>query len=322
MSRGRAQREFFRRAARAAHSFVGDGVFCRGIVEISNYCRKNCDYCGLRSQNACIRRYRLSAGQVLQTADTIASCGIRTVVLQSGDDPGLPAHGIADLIRRIKSMRDMAVTLSLGERPRDDYALWRQAGADRYLLKIETTDERLYNALHGGEGFKRRIRCLEYLRALGYQVGSGIMTGLPGQSIESIARDIMFFRDRNFDMIGIGPFIPHPRTPLARVPRVPIGLTLNVIALTRIVTGRAHIPATTALGAGHRDAHVRALRAGANVLMVNFTPQPFRGLYDIYPGRKRVAVSRVRSWIEETARRAGKYVDYSRGDGVSYGTHA
>lgn len=321
MEESDALRQLFRCADRVCERFMGKGVLCRGIVEFSSFCSRNCAYCGLRRQNRVVQRYRLTDDEILAAVSEIAAQRIKTVVLQSGEDRGIDAKKLARLITVIKRHFGMAVTLSVGERPRSDYALWRAAGADRYLLKIETTDRQLFNTLRGGNGFDRRLACLDNLRSLGYQTGSGIMVGLPGQTLESIAKDILFFRRKRLDMIGIGPFIPHPQTPLGNAARPNALLALKTIALTRIVTPRAHIPATTALGCGRKDFRVDALRSGANVLMMNFTPHPYCARYDIYPGRRTLRRGRdARACINTMSVSAGKCADYSRGDAL-HGTH-
>ena len=198
---------------------------------------------------------------------------------------------LAGLIKDIKSRYEIAVTLSVGERPREDYKLWKDAGADRYLLKIETSDKKLYNSLHYGMDFENRLRCLRDLKGLGYETGSGIMVGLPGQTLRSIANDILFFKEWDFDMIGIGPFIPHGKTPLAGKQAGDVNLVLKTLALTRIVTKRANLPATTALGSLGKDFRVEGLKAGANVLMPNFTPAPYKKLYEIYPNKRCISES-------------------------------
>jgi biotin synthase len=210
----------------------------------------------------------------------------------------------------------MAVTLSVGERARQDYKLWSQKGADRYLLKIETTDKVLYESLHPGMSFDNRINCLRDLKDLGYQTGSGIIIGLKGQTFVSIARDILFFKDWDLDMIGIGPFIPHQATELGGELPGSAELTIKTVALTRIVTKNALLPATTALGSLGKDFRVDALKAGANVLMPNFTPLRYRKLYEIYPGKKCIdePVGACPSCMETLARSIGRRIDYSKGD--------
>ena len=223
---------------------------------------------------------------------------------------------LAEVVREIKQRHDMAVTLSVGERPREDYELWRQAGADRYLLKIESSDRGLYASLHLRRALETRLRCVRDLADLGYQVGSGIMVGLRGQELRHIAADILFFAAHDFDMIGIGPFIPHPETRLGGQARGDVGLTLKTVALTRIVTKNSHLPATTALGSMGRDYRVEGLKAGANVLMPNFTPLAYKKMYEIYPGKRCVTepTGACGFCMEGLAASIGRSVDYSRGD--------
>ena len=298
--------------------FCGDGILLRGIIEFSSFCDKECFYCGLNKNNRKLRRYRMSADELIKSVKHLAASKIKTVVLQSGEDPGLDAAWLADLISQIKSRFDLAITLGVGERSFADYQLWHRAGADRYLLKMETTDEDLYNQMHPQMSFKARLNCLKFLRDLDYQVGSGNIIGLPGASLKNLAQDIIFFKQQNFDMIGIGPFIPHADTPFAAEPRGVAVLTLKTIALTRIVTRNAHLPATTALGSLEQDFRKEGLKCGANVLMPNFTPQPYRSLYQIYPGKKCVdePVGACNSCMEDLASDLGRFIDYRRGNSL------
>lgn len=274
----------YRLAAAVRDRCCGRRLFVRGLVEFSNRCGNSCLYCGLNSRNTKVRRYSLSSGEILDCAGRIAAAGIGTIVLQSGEDC-CPAEWLAEIIKEIKARWNLAVTLSVGERPEADYRLWRQAGADRYLLRIESSDPLLYRSLHRGRELESRIRCLSCLREQGYQLGSGIMVGLPGQSAETIAKDVEFFEHWDFDMIGIGPFIPHPDTELHAEAAGGIGRTLNTIALTRILLRNSLMPATTALGSLEGDHRLQGLNAGANVIMPNFTPDGRRSLYSIYPGK-------------------------------------
>jgi biotin synthase len=302
--------------------YMGEGILLRGLVEFSNHCRNTCAYCGLNKNNTRLERYRLTMAELLESAAQIASQRIKTIVLQSGEDDGADAEWLAEAVRTIKSRDNMAVTLCVGERTADEYRLWRDAGADRYLLKIETSDADLYRRLHPGMSFENRVRCLDDLRALGYQVGCGCLVGLKGQTIASLAGDIRFFKARNFEMIGIGAFIPHGMTELHDQPVGNVELTLKVLALTRIVVKDAHLPATTALGSiGEGDGRVAALQAGANVLMPNFTPLPYRRLYDIYPGKRCVteAPGSCGSCMDMMAGAIGRTVDFSRGDSPRMG---
>ncbi len=296
--------------------FWGEGILLRGIIEFSNYCRNSCAYCGLSCRHTALTRYRMSDEEIIGGVERLAAAGLRTVVLQSGEDDQLDPLWLARVIRRIKERFELAVTLCVGEHPQSFYRLWRQAGADRYLLKIETSDRRLYETLHPGMSFQRRLRCLDELSGLGYQTGSGIIIGLKGQTLESIARDILFFKERRFDMIGIGPFIPHRATPLGAEAAGNLALTLKALALTRIVVKRAHLPATTALGSLQRDYRLEGLKAGANVVMPNFTPLPYRKLYEIYPGKKCIDEGQGAcvGCMEALAATLGRFIDYGRGD--------
>jgi biotin synthase len=213
--------------------------------------------------------------------------GIKTLVLQSGEDPWYTRDRLSDLIRQIKEETGLTLTLSVGERPREDYQAWKNVGADRYLLKQETSSEQLFAHLRPGRTLTERLESLKFLIELGYEVGSGNMVGLPGQSDHDLARDIQLFREFDLDMIGIGPFIPHPQTPLGKSATPDLNLTLKVLALTRIVTRDPHLPATTASGVLEPEGRKRALMAGANVIMPNLTPWRYRGFYQVYPGKEK-----------------------------------
>ncbi|MBP7216257.1 MAG: [FeFe] hydrogenase H-cluster radical SAM maturase HydE [Candidatus Omnitrophica bacterium] len=298
--------------------YMGGGILLRGIVEFSNFCQRSCAYCGLQKNNHSLTRYRMSQEEILTAVDQIAAQGIKTVVLQSGEDAGLDALWLVDVIREIKNRHDLAVTLSVGEYEFDTYKAWKEAGADRYLLKIETTDPELYALLHPDMSFTRRLQCLKDLRVLGFQVGSGNLVGLPGQSPQALASDIDFFGREDFDMIGIGPFIPHQATRLKHEVRGDVAMVLKTLALTRIVTKTAHLPATTAFGSLGGDYRVEGLKAGANVLMPNFTPAPYRKLYEIYPGKRCVdePAGACAFCMDGMARSIDRNVDYGRGDAL------
>lgn len=291
--------ELWSAADEARRQHVGDEVHLRGLVEISNHCARHCLYCGLRADNRSLKRYRMTADEILSCATEAHRLGYGTLVMQSGEDYGLCAQWLAQVIRRVKSETPLAVTLSLGERPTEDLALWREAGADRYLLRFETSDRELYERIHPPRGglLSDRLAMLPALRELGYEVGSGVMVGIPGQSYASLARDIELFRTMDLDMIGCGPYIPHPDTPLGRlaaessapgadqVPGTEL-MAYKVIALTRLVRPDANIPATTALAVLNPDEGRRlGLTRGANVIMPNLTPAKYRVHYEIYPGK-------------------------------------
>ena len=307
----------YREASSIRDAECGRRMVLRGLVEFSSYCGNDCRYCGLNRENKNADRYRLTADEILESVAPIAAAGIRTVVLQSGED-GCDAAWLASVIREIKVRHDMATTLSVGERKREDYALWKEAGADRYLLRVESTDPALYAALHKNRALETRLRCLDDLRNLGYQVGSGIMVGPPGQTLGHIARDILFFTTRDFDMLGIGPFIPHPDTPFRDEHAGTVALTLNTVALTRILTRNSWIPATTALGSLDRDYRVDALRAGANVVMPNFSPVAVKKKYAIYPGKRCLTenTGACAGCMGRLAESAGLGLDYSRADSL------
>lgn len=265
---------------------VGDEVFVRGLIEFSNYCKRDCSYCGLRRDNSEVKRYRMPISEIIETAVHVVGKGIGTVVLQSGEDPWFTAERMAEVIRGIKSRVDCAVTLSIGERSCDDYKVMKEAGADRYLLRHETASRALYEKLHPDCDFDERRRCLRDLRALGYQVGAGSMVGLPGQTLDDLAEDVIFVRGMDADMVGVGPFIPHPNTPLAGFPGGSLEMTLKMVALVRIATRNALLPATTAAGSIDPFGREKALEAGANVVMPNYTPLKYRVNYEIYPNKR------------------------------------
>ena len=295
----------------------GKRMVLRGLVEFSNHCRNTCFYCGLNRTNGFVSRYRLSEKEVLACAHDIAAEGIGTIVLQSGEDAFTSLY-LANIVEKIKDRYDLAVTLSVGERPASDYRDWKMAGADRYLMRIESSDQALYESIHLGRTLSARIKCLDALRNLGYQVGSGIMVGFPGQTTAHIAQDLRFFCERDFDMIGIGPFIPHEQTRFRNSPGGDLQLTLKTIALTRILTKNAWIPSTTALGSLDRDYRLDGLQAGANVIMPNFTLLSYKKKYEIYPKKEgsNMGESESRASLSLLACSAGLTIDGSRCDSL------
>ncbi len=277
--------ELFGRADRVREDCCGPEVHLRGIIEFSNYCKRNCLYCGLRKDNENIQRYRMEVGEITETAKAAEKLGYKTIVLQSGEDQGYSIERLCDIVRSVKSEVDCAVTLSVGERSYEDYKALKEAGADRYLLKFETSNRELFHRLKPDSSYDERMACLEWLRELGYQVGSGAMVGLPGQTLEILAEDILMMKSMNFDMIGIGPFIPHQDTPLRHAARGSLDQVLRVLATARIVTRNAHMPATTATGSIDPQGRQLALQCGANIMMPNLTPQKYRKYYEIYPNK-------------------------------------
>ncbi len=307
----------FSKADRLRKRHCGQGVHLRGLIEFSNYCRRDCLYCGLRKSNRRLRRYRLLPREIMDSAAIARDLKIPTVVLQSGEDAGFGVRELARVTSRVKKM-GLAVTLSVGELPFEDYRMLRDAGADRYLLKFETSDERLYGRLRPGCALAGRLDRLEELRRLGYQVGSGNMVGLPGQTLESLARDIALFRQLNLDMIGIGPFIPHPETPLAGAAEPCLEMVLKTVALARIAAPRSHIPATTAAGTIDPYGREKALRCGGNVVMPNMTPQKYRKHYQIYPGKICVEEGSMDCFpcLAKRIRSIGRTIARGRGDSL------
>lgn len=276
--------DLYAQADAVRKQYMGDAVHLRGIIEFSNYCRQDCLYCGLRRSNSNVKHYRMEIDEIIETAQKAVTLGITTVVLQGGEDSYYSVDDICYVLEHIKKM-DLAITLSMGERSFEDYKKFKEAGADRYLLRFETSDEELYQKIRPGRKFETRLQCLKDLKELGYQVGSGIMVGIPGQTYEGIAKDILLFDELDLDMIGVGPFLPHPDTPLAENEATGLEMVLKVVAITRIVTKNAHIPATTAVGTIDPEGRQRALRAGANIIMPNLTSTKYREFYEIYPDK-------------------------------------
>lgn len=282
---GDGMQALFAAADKVRKAYMGDGVHLRGIIEFSNHCERNCAYCGLREKNGSLARYRMEEEEILAIAAAAVPLGYGTVVLQSGEDTYYDAKKLASVTRRIKDELGLAVTLSAGERPYEDYRLWQEAGADRYLLKHETADPALYASLHPDMEFENRRRCLYQLRELGYQVGSGCMVGLPGQTVDALAEDLLFLQELDVEMAGIGPFIPNPNTPLGKAPGGTVEMTLKMIAAARLLMPQAYLPATTALGSIDKQGRQKALQAGGNVVMPNITPNRYRRMYEIYPNK-------------------------------------
>ena len=271
-------------ADRVRQKYVGDQVELRGLIEFSNICKQNCLYCGLRRDNRQIPRYRLDGETILEFGRRAAELGYKTLVMQSGEDEAFSPERLAPVLTELKKL-GVALTLSIGEKSREEYAALRAAGADRYLLRIETTDKALYEKLDPGMSWDNRVRCLRDLKELGYEVGTGSLVGLPGQTVESMARDVLVFQELDADMVGIGPFIPNPDTPLASADGGTFDLACRMMALTRLLLPDANIPATTAMETLQPDGRMLALQRGANVVMPNVTDTDYRKMYMLYPGK-------------------------------------
>jgi biotin synthase len=308
----------FAAADETRERYVGNAVHLRGIIEFSNFCIKNCLYCGLRRGNRTLERYRMTPTEIMETAHRGAQAGIKTVVLQSGEDPFYTVKILSDIVARLKSELRIAVTLSVGDRAKKEYRLLKESGADRYLLKQETADPELFARLRPGTTLEGRKRRLRWLKELGYQVGSGGMVGLPGQTVETIADDIMLLAELNVEMAGIGPFIPNGDTPLADCRGGSAELALRAVAVTRVVLPYANLPATTSLATVHPEGRQLALTCGANVIMPDITPFPYKKLYEIYPNKSGVeddgivdSIPRVTAMIQAMGRTVA--VDYGHG---------
>jgi biotin synthase len=299
--------ELYDAADRVRREHVGDAVYFRALIQVSNICFRQCSYCGMRASNQSLQRYRLTRQEILECAALAAAQGCGTVIMRAGEDFGIESEWMADIIRTIKRDMAIAVTLSLGERSDQELERWRQAGADRYILRFETSDPELYARIHppapGQSPTHHRIEQLVRLRDMGYEIGSGVMVGIPGQSLRSLARDIELFREFNLDMITVGPYLPHPLTPLGSVETDPVSIpdnqvpnseamTYRVIALARMICPEAAIPSTTALStlnvARGRELE---LQRGANVIIPNLTPARYRRYYDNYPDIARIQAS-------------------------------
>jgi len=276
--------QLFMAADRVRSKYVGDEVHLRGLIEFANICQQNCFYCGLRIGNAKVERYWLTPDTIIEFASKAEGYGYKTVVLQSGENDVYTIADMQYIIGHIKAL-GLAITLSVGEKTRAEYEAYKKAGADRYLLRIETTDRRIYKKLHPGMSFENRLRCLTDLKELGYEVGTGCLVGLPEQTVESLADDILFFKAIDADMIGLGPFIPNGDTPLAGELGGTFGASLKVMAITRLLLPDANIPATTAMETLNKDGRIIALNSGANVVMPNVTEGEYRQMYMLYPGK-------------------------------------
>jgi biotin synthase len=290
---------------------------------------RQCGYCGLRASNRQVERYRMTEDEILESARLAVRFGYGTAVLQSGEDYGVTTDWLAGVIRRIKAEAPLAVTLSVGERPDEHLVTWREAGADRYLLRFETSNQELYDRIHPVLPAHRsdRIAMLRRLKALGYETGSGVMIGIPGQTYDDLADDIELFRELDLDMIGCGPFIPHPGTPLGRAEVPPAAsdeqvpntelMTYKVVALARIICPRANIPSTTALATLNlAQGRELGLMRGANIVMPNLTPPMYRCKYEIYPAKACMYESAgdCHNCIKQRILAIGRTIGTGRGD--------
>ena len=300
----------------------GDEVYLRGLIEFTNYCKNNCYYCGIRAGNSKAVRYRLTKEQILDCADEGYALGYRTFVLQGGEDPFYTDALLCEIVSAIRTAHpDCAVTLSVGEKPRESYKAYYDAGARRYLLRHETADSAHYAKLHPASmSLENRKRCLFDLKEIGYQVGSGFMIGSPGQTADCLLADFRFLQSLAPDMIGVGPYLTHPDTPFADRQNGDLKRGLRILALLRLMFPRALIPATTAFGTIHPQGREMALKAGANVVMPNLSPVSVRELYSLYENKICTGeeAAQCRGCLEARVRSAGYRVVTAVGDSLAY----
>lgn len=304
--------KYFKEALTITKKHVGDKVYLRGLIEVSNVCQKNCYYCGIRKDNKKVDRYTLTRDEIFKAIDVCHNKGYGSIVIQAGEQTGKKfINLIDDAIKYAldKSGGQIGVTLSLGEQSYETYQMWKNSGALRYLLRIETTNRLLYKKIHPDDhSFKNRLNCLKMLREIGYQVGTGVMIGLPLFHIDDLVNDVLFYKDMDVDMIGMGPYVVHSNTPLARLVMhydndYYLDLSLKMIAATRIICKDVNIASTTALDAIHPEGIFKAFACGANVMMINETPIKYRSSYALYDGKK----TNYENHLENLERYIAKY---------------
>lgn len=274
-------------AGRLREKYYGNKVYMRGLIEFTNFCKNNCYYCGIRRDNKNASRYRLTEEEILDCCKNGYELGFRTFVLQGGEDPYFTDEKIVDIVKKIRNgYPDCAITLSIGEKTKESYRFYKEAGADRYLLRHETANEDHYRYLHPEQmRLANRKQCLRDLKDLGYQTGAGFMVGAPGQTVECLAEDLIFLKELNPEMVGIGPFIPHHDTKFADEPAGSVELTLFLLSVLRIILPKCLLPATTALGTADPKGREKGLLAGANVVMPNLSPVKDRKKYELYDNK-------------------------------------
>ena len=307
-------------AVRLRKIYYGDKVYTRGLIEFTNYCKNNCYYCGIRSGNRNAVRYRLTQEEILECCEEGYQLGYHTFVLQGGEDPYYTDERMTAIIREIKGrFPDCALTLSIGEKSRESYRLFREAGADRYLLRHETANEEHYRSLHpAAMSLAVRKQCLYDLKSLGYQVGAGFMVGSPGQTMEHIAEDLVFLKELEPHMVGIGPFIPHHDTVFADREAGSVELTLFLLSIIRIMLPKVLLPATTALGTMDPQGREKGIRAGANVVMPNLSPVKNRKQYELYDNKICTGeeAAQCRGCLAARVEKTGYHLVSDRGDAV------
>ena len=308
----------FQQSHQLAQRVYGNKIFIRGLIEISNHCKNDCLYCGIRRSRTDVHRYRLSKEDILQCCQQGYGLGFRTFVMQGGEDGWFDDDRMCDIVATIRQQfPDCAITLSLGERPRESYQRLFDAGADRYLLRHETADPMHYAKIHPSDmSYDNRMRCLHDLKEIGYQVGCGFMVGSPFQTLENLFADLQFIRSFQPEMVGIGPFIPATGTPFADRPSGTVDATLRLLAIIRLLHPRVLLPATTALGTLHPQGRELGILAGANVIMPNLSPAAQRADYSIYDNKLSTG-SEAAETVKDTRKRLGKLgveIPADRGD--------
>lgn len=303
----------------------GNKVFLRGLIEFSNHCKCDCLYCGIRKSNSKVKRYRMNEDEILDCVRAGYNKGIRTFVLQSGEDPYYKTKDIIKIIEKIKNIdNDIAITLSIGIKSYEEYKSFKFAGADRYLIRFETSDPKLHKKLRNGISLNTRLKAIENLKKLDYEIGSGFMVGLPDETSKTFFSNIKLSRELELDMIGIGPFIPHPQTPLNFFTKfydkkTALNKSLYAISLLRINLPLSNIPATTAMGTIHPKGREMALSSGANVLMPNITKEKYKKNYLLYPDKICIDESGLNCifCLENSLKPIGKTISFERGDSIS-----
>lgn len=310
----------FKRAEATRIKFYGNQVYLRGLIEFTNHCIRNCNYCGIRRDNHKAERYRLTEEEILGCAEMGDSLGYKTFVLQGGEDKYFTDERLVRIIKKLKDRYpNNAITLSVGERSYESYKILFQAGADRYLLRHETASKELYEKLHPDGNFENRIKCLYNLKEIGFHVGAGFMVGLPGQTKEDLVKDLLFLQELKPHMCGIGPFIPHEDTPLKNFSGGVLEDVIIMLALTRLLLPKVLLPATTALGTIDSNGREMGIKAGANVIMPNLSPMEVRKKYLLYNGKAYTGdeAAESKKLIEESINNIGCTINIGRGDPIN-----
>ena len=310
--------ELVKKGGEACRRVHGKEVLLRGLLEYTNYCGSNCLYCGIRHDNTAVQRYRIEESMLLEAVRAGFDRGIRTFVVQGGEDSQYDNRRICRLVEAIKAQTrgEAAVTLSCGMRSLSQYKEMKAAGADRYLLRFETSDPELHAYLRNGSSLAARLRAIEYIREAGFQTGSGFMLGLPGEKESTRLENVLLAQRLELDMVGIGPFIPHPDTPLGNAEQMPLEEAVRGVALLRLALPEAHIPATTAAGSLQKDGREQMIAAGANVLMPNLTQVEFKKDYQLYPGKICLDESGIQciGCLSMRVKPLGREISFRRGD--------